>query len=378
MKLIVQIPCYNEEETLPLVLDSIPRQMAGVDEVRVLIIDDGSEDRTVEIARQYGADYIVHHAGNKGLARAFRTGLDTCLQLGADVVVNTDGDNQYPQEDIPQLIAPVISGEADIVIGDRQTWTVPEFSPLKKLLQAWGSRVVRAVSGTSVTDAPSGFRAYSREAALRLVSLTSYSYTVENVIQAGKLGLSTVNVPVDINPQTRPSRLKKSNWDFVKKQGGTILRLYTVYEPLRTFFYVSLPFTLAGLFLILRFLYYNFLTDQAGIGRHVQSLVIGGTLLTLGFLLFVLGVVADLIAANRRLTEETLYRLRKLELSLHEPSVTIEVVAQHNRGCGESEPGPKESSPGKHQPEEFRPDPEFTNPESTITQATTHERKRFI
>lgn len=339
MKLIVQIPCYNEEETLPAVLDSIPRQVPGVDEVRVLVIDDGSDDNTVEVARQYGADYIVRHTTNKGLARTFRTGLDACLCLNADIIVNTDGDNQYPQKDIPRLIAPVVTGDADIVVGDRQTWTIREFSPLKKLLQAWGSRVVRAVSGTSVADAPSGFRAYSREAALRLVSLTSYSYTVENVIQAGKLGLVTVNVPVEINPQTRPSRLKKSTWDFVKKQTATILRLYALYEPLRTFFYISLPFGLAGLFLILRFLYFQFFTEHAGVGRHVQSLVIGGTLLTVGLLLFVFGVLADLIAANRRLTEETLYRLRKLEMTVQETSVEIEHVSRETRGLGNSQLG---------------------------------------
>jgi glycosyltransferase involved in cell wall biosynthesis len=331
MKLIVQIPCYNEQETLPLVLHGIPRQIAGVDEVRVLIIDDGSDDDTVEMARRHGADYIVRHAGNKGLARTFRTGLDACLGLGADVIVNTDGDNQYPQSDIPRLIAPVLAGEADIVIGDRQTWTIAEFSPLKKILQAWGSRVVRAVSGTSVADAPSGFRAYSREAALRLVSLTSYSYTVENVIQAGKLGLVTVNVPVETNPETRPSRLKKSSWDFVKKQSVTILRLYALYEPLRTFFYIGLPFTLAGVFLILRFLYFQFFTEHVGIGRHVQSLTIGGTLVTVGLLLFLFGVLADLIAANRRLTEEALYRLRKLEMSAHAPLLEIECVINHEK-----------------------------------------------
>jgi glycosyltransferase involved in cell wall biosynthesis len=328
MKLIVQIPCYNEEETLPLVLSSIPRQIPGVDEVQVLIIDDGSHDRTVEVAREHGADYIVRHPQNRGLARTFRTGLDACLRLGADIIVNTDGDNQYPQKDIPRLAAPVLEGKADIVIGDRQTWTVSEFSRLTKLLQAWGSRVVRAVSGTSVSDAPSGFRAYSREAAMRLISLTSFSYTVENVIQAGKLGLTTINVPVDINPQTRPSRLKKSNWDFVKKQGATILRLYLVYEPLRTFFYLSLPFSVIGSLTILRFLYFQLLTDQVGVGRHIQSLVIGGTLLTLGFLLFILGVLADLIASNRRLTEEALYRLRKLEISVHEPAIEVEFVNQ--------------------------------------------------
>jgi glycosyltransferase involved in cell wall biosynthesis len=337
MKLIVQIPCWNEEETLPLVLNSIPRQVPGVDEVRVLIIDDGSDDGTVEVARRHGADYIVRHAGNKGLARAFRTGLDACLRLGADVIVNTDADNQYPQKDIPRLIAPVVAGEADIVIGDRQTWNIDEFSPLKKLSQAWGSRVVRTVSGTSVADAPSGFRAYSREAALRLVSLTSYSYTVENVIQAGKLGLVTVNVPVETNPQTRPSRLKKSEWDFVKKQTTTILRLYALYEPLRTFFYISLPFGLAGLFLILRFLYFQLFTEHAGVGRHVQSLVIGGTLLTVSLLLFIFGVLADLIAANRRLTEETLYRLRKLEMAVQAPPLEIEHVSGENEELGDSE-----------------------------------------
>lgn len=348
MKLVVQIPCYNEEETLPLVLNSIPRQMPGVDEVRVLVIDDGSSDGTVKVARQHGADYIVRHAGNKGLARAFRTGLDACLRLDADVIVNTDGDNQYPQQDIPLLITPVITGEADIVVGDRQTWHIAEFSPLKKLLQAWGSRVVRAVSGTSVADAPSGFRAYSREAALRLISLTGYSYTVENVIQAGKLGLITVNVPVEINPATRPSRLKKSNWDFVKKQTATILRLYTLYEPLRTFFYISLPFNLVGLLAILRFLYFHFFTEHTGIGRHVQSLVIGGTVLTLGLLLFVFGLLADLIAANRRLTEETLYRLRKLEMTVQESPLEIEHVTSGDRKGEDSDP---------------IPNPEFTNHE---------------
>jgi glycosyltransferase involved in cell wall biosynthesis len=352
MKLIVQIPCWNEEETLPLVLNSIPRQIAGVDEVQVLIIDDGSQDNTIAVARQHGADYIVRHTANKGLARAFRTGLDACLRLGADIIVNTDGDNQYPQEDIPRLIAPVLKGGADIVIGDRQTWTIAEFSPLKKLLQAWGSRVVRAVSGTSVTDAPSGFRAYSREAALRLVSLTSYSYTVENIIQAGKLGLSTVNVPVETHPQTRPSRLKRNSWDFVKKQGATILRLYTLYEPLRTFFYISLPFNLAGLFLILRFLYFQFLTGQVGVGRHVQSLVIGGTLLTIGLLLFVLGVLADLIAANRRLTEETLYHLRKLSVTVQEPRLEIEHVVrkgrEHDTDCDSAKSRSMENESAQH------------------------------
>lgn len=328
MKLVVQIPCYNEAETLPLVLDSIPRRIPGVDQVAVLVIDDGSQDGTVEVARQHGADYIARHTVNKGLARTFRTGLEASLRLGADVIVNTDGDNQYPQADIPRLIAPVLNAEADIVIGDRQTWSVSDFSPLKKFLQAWGSRVVRAVSGTAVSDAPSGFRAYSREAALHLVTLTNYTYTVENIIQAGKLGLVTANVPIETNPQTRPSRLKKGEWDFVKKQTATILRLYALYEPLRTFFYVSLPFALAGFFLILRFLYLQMFPSEVGVGRHVQSLVIGGTLLTLGLLLFLFGVLADLIAANRRLTEDALYRIRKLELEMQVQDAEIEQVVK--------------------------------------------------
>jgi glycosyltransferase involved in cell wall biosynthesis len=369
MKLIVQIPCYNEADTLPLVLKSIPREIPGVDELQVLVIDDGSVDRTVEVARANGADYILHNASNKGLARAFRAGLDACLCLGADIVVNTDGDNQYPQEDIPKLIAPVLKGEADIVIGDRQTWTIEEFSPVKKLLQAWGSRVVRAVSGTTVTDAPSGFRAYSREAALRMVSLTSYSYTVENVIQAGKLGLTTVNVPVETHPQTRPSRLKKGNWDFVKKQAGTILRLYTVYEPLRSFFYLSLPFSLVGLLLIVRFLILQFFPEETGAGRHVQSLVIGGTLLTLGLLLMVLGVLADLIAANRRMTEETLYRMRKLELSLEDPSAVIECVSEESGAVLGLHQRSGELSPGSS-----REDSEFMDPDFTHIPTVSQER----
>jgi glycosyltransferase involved in cell wall biosynthesis len=318
----------------------------------VLVIDDGSNDRTVEVARQNGADYIVHHTRNKGLARAFRTGLDVCLRLGADIIVNTDGDNQYPQEDIPRLIAPILSGAADIVIGDRQTWTIPEFSPVKKALQALGSHVVRAVSGTSVADAPSGFRAYSHDAALRMVSLTNFSYTVENVIQAGKLGLTTMNVPVETHPQTRSSRLKKSNWDFIKQQGATILRLYTVYEPLRSFFYISLPFTLVGLAAIMRFMYFQLFTDETGIGRHVQSLTLGGALLTVGLMLFVLGVLADVIAANRRLIEETLYRLRKLEMSVQDNDIETEHIQKSDRELSTADAGlhPKHTFPSARDP----------------------------
>ena len=252
--------------------------------------------------------------GHKGLATAFQRGLDACLRLGADIIVNTDGDNQYPLADIPQLIAPVLAHKADIVVGDRQVHAVPHFSPLKRLLQQWGSWVVRQVSGLNVPDATSGFRAYSREAALRMSLLTRYTYTLETIIQAGKKGLKVTHVPIQPNQPTRASRLVKSNWSYVKRSAATILRLYAFYEPLRTFFYLSLPFVLVGLGTILRFLYL-YLSDQTGIGRHVQSLVIGGTLLTLGFLLFIFGVIADLTAANRLLIEETMYRIKCMELN---------------------------------------------------------------
>jgi glycosyltransferase involved in cell wall biosynthesis len=314
MYLIVQIPCYNEEQGLPATLADIPSNIPGVDLIETLIVDDGSSDNTVEVARRLAVDHVVRLPGHRGLAVAFQAGLDACLRLGADLVVNTDGDNQYPQADIPRLIAPILQNEADIVIGDRQVQTVPHFSPLKKRLQQWGSWVVRLASGVKAPDATSGFRAYSREAALRMSVLTRYTYTLETIIQAGKKGLQIAFVPIQVNQPTRDSRLIKSNWSYIKQSAATILRLYVYYEPLRTFFYVSLPFVVVGLLALLRFLFFHF-TGQAGIGRHVQSLVFGGTLLTIGFLLFVLGVVADLIAANRMLVEETMYRVKRMEIS---------------------------------------------------------------
>jgi glycosyltransferase involved in cell wall biosynthesis len=315
MYLIVQVPCYNEEQGLPATLADIPSNIPGVDLIETLIVDDGSSDNTVEVARRLAVDHVVRLPGHRGLAVAFQAGLDACLRLGADIVVNTDGDNQYPQADIPRLIAPILQNEADIVIGDRQVQkTVPHFSPLKKRLQQWGSWVVRLASGVKAPDATSGFRAYSREAALRMSVLTRYTYTLETIIQAGKKGLQIAFVPIQVNQPTRDSRLIKSNWSYIKQSAATILRLYVYYEPLRTFFYVSLPFVVVGLLALLRFLFFHF-TGQAGIGRHVQSLVFGGTLLTIGFLLFVLGVVADLIAANRMLVEETMYRVKRMETS---------------------------------------------------------------
>jgi glycosyltransferase involved in cell wall biosynthesis len=314
MHLIVQIPCYNEEKSLPATLADIPSDIPGVDCVETLVIDDGSTDSTVDVARRLGADHVVCLPGHKGLAVAFQAGLDACLRLGADIIVNTDGDNQYPQADIPRLIGPILNCEADIVIGDRQVHTVPHFSLLKKWLQQWGSWVVCLASGVQAPDATSGFRAYSREAALRMSVLTRYTYTLETIIQAGKKGLRVAYVPIQVNQPTRDSRLIKSNWAYVKHSAATILRLYAFYEPLRTFFYISLPFVVLGIFSLIRFLYFYF-TGQTGVGRHVQSLVVGGTLLTIGFLLFVLGVIADLIAANRLLIEETMYRIKRMETS---------------------------------------------------------------
>ncbi len=322
MHLIVQIPCYNEAQSLPATLADIPLRIPGIDTIETMIIDDGSTDGTVDVARRLGVDHVIRLPGHKGLAIAFQTGLDTCLKLGADIIVNTDGDNQYPQAEIPRLIDPILHNEADIVIGDRQVQTVPHFSPLKKRLQQWGSWVVCLASGIRAPDATSGFRAYSREAALRMSVLTRYTYTLETIIQAGKKGLRVTYVPIQVNQPTRDSRLIKSNWTYVKHSAATILRLYAFYEPLRTFSFLSVPFVVIGLFALVRFLYFHF-TGQAGIGRHVQSLVLGGTLLTIGFLLFVLGVVADLIAANRMLLEETMYRVKRMETT-KEHSVTLD------------------------------------------------------
>jgi glycosyltransferase involved in cell wall biosynthesis len=312
-KAIIQIPCYNEAATLPAVLADLPRSISGVDRVEVLIVDDGSTDNTVEIARELGVDHIVQHTNNRGLARAFQTGVDRCLQLGADIIVTTDGDNQYPGRYVPDLVAPILKQEADLVIADRQTANIRHFSPWKKRLQSWGSGIVRAASGTPVPDAPSGFRAYTREAALRLNVLTDYTYTLETIIQAGKKGLTVASVPIEVNPQFRESRLIRNNWSYVKRSAATILRLYAFYEPLRTFFYLSLPFFAVGIVLLGRFAFF-YLAGERGIGRFLQSLFVGGTAVVIGVLVVMLGILADLSATNRRLTEEMLYQLKKREL----------------------------------------------------------------
>jgi glycosyltransferase involved in cell wall biosynthesis len=315
MKLIVQIPCYNEAVTLPAVLADIPRNIPGVDVTEVLVVDDGSTDDTVAVAQTCGAHHVVSHPFRRGLAAAFQTGLDAALGLGADIIVNTDGDNQYPQTDIPRLIEPIMRHQADIVIGDRQTATVAEFSTLKRLLQNWGSWAVRVASGTTVPDATSGFRAYSREAALRLNIFTRYTYTLETIIQAGKKGLRVGYVTIHTNPTQRPSRLMRNEWEYIKRSSATIVRIYALYEPLRTFGLLSLPFFIVGMGLIGRFLFFYLTGSLEGVARYLQSVVIGGVSLVIAFLIFLFGILADISAANRLLLEETLYRIKRLELA---------------------------------------------------------------
>jgi glycosyltransferase involved in cell wall biosynthesis len=280
----------------------------------VLVIDDGSGDGTAQVAAKFGVEHVLRHPRNMGLAVSFRDGLDYCLRAGADVVVNTDGDNQYPGRFIGDLIGPVLRGEADIVIGDRQTHQIEHFSPVKRALQQAGSWVVRVASGTSVPDATSGFRAFSREAALRLIVLTRYTYTLETIIQAGKKGLAIASVPIEVNDPTRESRLMRSTWSYIKRSAATIIRLYTFYEPLRSFSLLAAPFIGSGLILLARFFYFYLFTVQSGAGRLGQSVTIGGTLLTVGFLIFLFGVLADISSTQRSLLEEILYRQRKREL----------------------------------------------------------------
>lgn len=311
MKLIVQIPCYNEEETLARTVADIPRDIDGIDGVEILIVDDGSTDDTVGAARRCGVDHVVRHRRNKGLAYTFATGIDAALRLGADIVVNTDGDNQYPGRFIPDLIRPIVSGDADIVIGDRQSARNPHFSPLKKLLQRLGSNVVRRLSGTDVPDAVSGFRAISREAALRLNIVSTFSYTIEMVIQAGNKRMAIASVPIETNEKTRESRLFGSIPGFIWRSATTMLRMYAMYRPLRAFMYIGALFFIVGALPIVRFLYFYM---TGGGGGHIQSLILGGSMVILGVTTWLFGLMADLISFNRRLLESTLEKVRRLEL----------------------------------------------------------------
>ena len=321
MKLIIQIPCLNEESTLPQVIADLPDSVPGFDTVEYLVVDDGSTDRTVEVAKEIGVHHVASLPGNKGLARAFSSGLEVALRLGADVIVNTDGDNQYRGADVARLTEPILAGDADIVIGDRDTASIAHFSRSKKRLQSLGSFVVRRFSGTSVPDATSGFRAWSREAALHMNILSPFSYTLESIIQAATKGLRIVSVPVGTNEKTRESRLMKSTTEFVLRSAATILRISVFYKPFRFFLILGTAAFLAGAAIGIRFLYF-FLTGSGD--GHIQSLILAAVLILMGFTTFVLAVLADLVSVNRRLGEDLLYRVRRMELS-RSPGVSDEV-----------------------------------------------------
>ena len=306
MKLLIQIPCYNEAETLAIALAALPREVSGFDSVEWLIIDDGSTDETIAVARANGVDHIVYHSRNQGLARGFMTGLDACLRLGADVIVNTDADNQYNADDIPLLTQPILERQAEIVIGARPIETIEHFSPIKKLLQKLGSWVVRVASETDVPDAPSGFRAMSRNAAQRLVVFNDYTYTLETIIQAGQKNMSIFSVPVRVNGDLRPSRLVKSIPSYIQRSIVTIVRIFVIYRPFRFFASIGLLLFVPGFLLGLRFLYFYFSGEGGG---HIQSLILSGVLMVMGFVTFLIAFVADLLAANRKLLEDVRYML---------------------------------------------------------------------
>jgi glycosyltransferase involved in cell wall biosynthesis len=310
LKLIIQIPCFNEAETLPVALKALPRSVEGFDAVEWLVIDDGSADNTVDVARANGVDHIVRFTKNQGLARAFIAGLDACLKLGADVILNTDADNQYKAADIPLLLKPILEKKAEFVIGARPIAEIAHFSFVKKLLQRIGSRIVRMASKTNVPDAPSGFRAISRDAALRLNVFNDYTYTLETIIQAGQKNMSIASVPVGVNNDLRPSRLARSIPYYVRKSIPTILRIFVVYKPFRFFMTIGALLFAAGFAVGIRFIYYYFTAGGSG---HVQSLILASILLGIGFQTMLVAFLADLQAVNRRLMEDIQYRIRKME-----------------------------------------------------------------
>lgn len=307
MKLIIQIPCYNEEETLPITLANLPRQVAGFETVEWLVIDDGSSDATVRIALDAGVDHVVQHSINRGLAVAFMTGINACLSLGADVIVNTDADNQYNADDIPLLTTALLENKADVVIGARPISEIPHFSWLKKRLQRLGSWSVRVASGTSVEDAPSGFRAYSKVAAQQIIVFSPYTYTLETIIQAGRNNFSVLSIPIRVNEDLRPSRLVKSIRSYVSRSLVTIVRTFVVYEPFRFFLFIGLALFSAGVILGLRFLWFWLGGDGAG---HVQSVILSSALLVIGFQTCLVAFIADLVATNRKLLEDIRIRVQ--------------------------------------------------------------------
>ena len=319
MKLIIQIPCLNEAATLPQTLADLPAAVPGIDIIETLVIDDGSTDGTAEIAEAHGVDHVIRFRRTKGLAAAFTAGIDASLKAGADIIVNTDGDNQYAARDIARLVAPLLAGEADIVIGDRNIRDLRDMSWPKKLLQRTGSWVVRQVSGTKVPDTTSGFRAYTREAALRMTIVSEFSYTLESIIQAGKRRMAIAHVEVGTNRRTRPSRLFDSVWSYLKRSAATIVRIYTMYEPLKVFTYIGSTLFLVGFAVSVRFLYYYFFDYEPG---KIQSLILSAVLMIVGFQIVLIGLVADTMSGIRKLTEDVLYRIRRMELrdEGHEPA----------------------------------------------------------
>jgi glycosyltransferase involved in cell wall biosynthesis len=312
VKVVVQIPCLNEEETLPLVFERMPRVLPGVDELEFLVVDDGSHDRTSAVARQLGVHHVIRHTRTMGLGQSFHDGVLKALEMGADIVVNTDGDNQYPSWRIPDLIRPIVEGQADIVVADRQTRTIDHFSPVKKLLQRIGSRVVNIAAGTDLPDAASGFRAYSREALLRINTVTRFSYCMETIIQAGNKRLAIDSIPVATNPKTRDSRLFKSSWEHVFKSAATIIRAYLMYRPLAFFMTAGAVLFAASLVPFVRFLILLTAYHEGG-AHHLQSLVAGAVGMIVAFLSFALGIIADLIRINRILVEDSLEQQKRRE-----------------------------------------------------------------
>jgi glycosyltransferase involved in cell wall biosynthesis len=316
MKLMIQIPCLDEEESLPVTLRDLPRTVPGFDAVEWLIIDDGSTDRTIEVAREHGVDHIVRLTNNKGLASGFQAGLDACLKLGADVIVNTDADNQYDGRDVATLVAPIVAGDADMVVGDREVKTIDHFSPAKKTLQRLGSWVVRQASQTDIPDTTSGFRAYNREAALGLQVVSKFTYTLETIIQAGKMTVAIDHVPVRTNPKLRESRLFPSMWTYIRRNGVSIFRIYALYEPLRVFMTAALIVGVVALAVWARFLYFWVGGDGSG---HVQSLILGAVLFNAAMVLAALGVLGDLISGQRITLQRIFERVRRVELELGVP-----------------------------------------------------------
>ena len=313
LKLIIQIPCYNEEESLPVTLKYLPKKLEGFAKVEWLIIDDGSTDKTIEVAKSLGVDHVVRFKKNKGLAAAFMAGLDACLKHEADVIVNTDADNQYNAEDIPALVKPILEGKADYVIGERPIFNTPHFPLHKKILQKFGSWAVRKISGTSIPDAPSGFRAINREAAMKINVFNAYTYTIETIIQAGIKNMAITSVPIRTNEDLRPSRLLKSIPAYIKRSIITMIRVFMIYEPFKFFLRIGVLFLLSGTILGVRYLYFWYHGSGSG---HIQSVVLAGILITAGFQFLLTSLVVDLLSVNRRIMEDAQFILRKLEINI--------------------------------------------------------------